>query len=98
MFPVTGPYSITSYSTISTEQTNEIIVRSNGLKLNVGDILEALVNVGFIVPDKELIEKSPALKEAYNEYQVQLTKALPPQLRIAIESYKFTEKLIRGEQ
>lgn len=74
------------------------IIRSDGTILNVGNILEALIDSGFIVPNKSLIEKSPALKEAYDEYQSQLLNALTPQLRNAIESYKFTENLVKGEQ
>ena len=94
---VTGPYSvssITNYSNINTVKDDVIIIRSDGTRLNVGDILEELINIGFIVPNNELFKTSPALEDAYNEYRTQLKNSFP-KLYSSIESYKFIETLVK---
>jgi len=102
---VTLSNSSTSYNIIpdtSYVTAGLVITLSDSRSLNVGDTLEQIIECfGIVIPDKNLIEKYPALKEAYDEYKHQLIKTLSslnPNLKSAFDSYDMIEKLVKNEE
>jgi hypothetical protein len=81
---------------------NESIVvhTRDGKKIDVADTIEKIANIiGLIIPQKGLIEKYPALKSAYDEYEKQLSLAFidsNPVLKDAMESYKTMETILKN--
>lgn len=95
---ITGSIGIT---TSSINFNDAIVVRTReGKTIDVVDTIEKIANIiGLIIPQKGLIEKYPALKSAYDEYEKQLRLAFidsNPALKDALESYKTMETILKN--
>jgi len=74
----------------------------DGSVLHIGKTLERIKkHLGIIEPNNELIEKYPAVKEAFDNYQQEFSKMLDvmfPDLKFAIESYNTVVALVKMEE
>jgi hypothetical protein len=65
------------------------------------DIEKIKTHLGMIDPDYNLMERYPAVKAAYEEYQIEFNKvlsALFPDLKSAIDSYNIVVALVKTEE
>ena len=78
---------------------DDIHITKNGKTLKVFDALELVLNrLNIIIPDEIMIEKNPALRDAYDHY-VSVVKEMPvdPRVKEAYDSYHTIMKLVRDE-
>lgn len=97
----TGSIGIATSGVNFSDFNNSIVVHTrDGRRIDVVDTIEKISNIiGLIIPQKHLIEKYPALKTAYDEYEKQLRMAFidsNPALKDAMESYKTMETILKN--
>lgn len=70
--------------------------RPNGRKIALGTILETIIDTLCIIePDRDLIARYPALKEAYDDHQRLLTETFGNRkIRESYETYQTIKKLV----
>jgi hypothetical protein len=60
-----------NHNTIDVFPDQDLVVSHNGKKIKVGETLEKILDrLCILVPDYEKMEKYPALREAYEAYQL----------------------------
>ena len=70
-------------------------ISSKGNTFNVGDTLQRIVDLlTIITPDSELMDKYPAVKEAYDNYETIFSDQFK-QISDAVDSYNTVVKLAR---
>jgi len=91
--------TINDYSHIGSDI---IVHRKDGTYINLIETLDRIMErLGMIEPDYNLIDQSPALKAAYEEYKTQYQLALAkqhPELKAAIDSYNMIAALVKEEE
>lgn len=93
-------FSNSSYTIDPSYKGSIVIQTRDGKPLDVGETLTRVTNVlGLITPDKDMLNKYPALKEAYAEYESQLQATmfmLNPKLKSALDGYRTMEALLKA--
>lgn len=97
-------WSTSSYVYIDrdTAHSKLLVSTKTGKKLDVGESLEKINRIlGILNPDPNLLDRYPALKSAYEEYERQLCNAFKdsnPQLQDALAEYKTMEDLLKNSE
>jgi len=86
------------YSDISAADV--YISRPNGKKMAIGSILETIIDTLCIIePDRDLIERYPSLKAAYEDHQRLLMETFGnSKIRDSYESYQTMKRLVSEQQ
>lgn len=96
-----GTYSSASSwgVTHSTDNRDVVIKRKNGKEIRVGDSLEMIMELLMIIPeDRELFEKNPALKDAYDHHQQVIREVFTDdRLRESFDTYHTIRRLVKDE-
>jgi hypothetical protein len=73
--------------------------RKNGKEIRVGDSLEMIMEFLMIIPeDKELLEKNPALKDAYEHHQRVVREVFTDdRLKESFDTYHTIRRLVKDE-
>ena len=77
------------------------IINKKGRLIYVGEMIDRIMaRLGMIDPDQDLMEKYPAVKAAYEEYEKEFALALArqfPDLKAAIDSYNMMVSLVKAD-
>jgi len=75
------------------------IQRSNGRQMRVAEAIETMMEMmGIIEPDWPMMERYPALRDAYEHHMSVMAEArMDPRIRESYDSYQMIRKLIGSE-
>lgn len=93
-----GYSNVTLTGSNTYSNTSDITIERNGKHIKVATCLELIFDrlaPLLLEPDKEMLEKFPSLREAYNEYQA--VEKFHPALLKAYENYKLVETLCKND-
>lgn len=83
------------------DNADVVIRRPNGSEIRIGECIESIMEaLCMVLPDKNLMEKYPALKDAYDNHMVIIRDKLKsdPDLKDSYESYQMIKKLVTQDQ
>jgi len=102
MYTTVGSSSMNTNAYSAVSDNDISIVCRDGSVLHVGETLSFIKKqLGMIDPDSNLMEKYPAVKSAYDDYQTEFAKMLStvfPNLQAAIDSYNIVVSLVKIEE